>query len=147
MPLTTETQLPEWVPSGHPAHDILLHGNWDIHPDLFRFEPFKRAEFDWATLTWERLLQTELVGIGLTEHGHGHVFASSDGRIFGSSVIHDAFYFCGKDISDFIRNEKQGVRNSPMIRPDQKSVVLYGVEYFPDDSDLYQYSKTEESCE
>ena len=48
---------------------------------------------------WADLLGTRLVGIADLHHGHGELYAADDGRLFGRSCVHDAFWLEGGSFS------------------------------------------------
>lgn len=90
---------------------------------------------------WSRLLGTVLVGLGEVHNGHGELWIASDGRCFGRSLVHRAFYFEGHDFAEAIEGLLLGRRARPMLRPDQESVTLYGDRYTRDHPDLYDFTR------
>lgn len=90
-------------------------------------------------LTWNGLLQTTLIGVAEVHHGHGELYVDSEGRCYGLSLIHDAFYFEGETFVQAVERILRGRRSRAMLRPDQKSVDLYGITYTADHPDVYNY--------
>ena len=90
--------------------------------------------------SWERFLDSALVGVGEVHHAHGELWVSQDGRFFGRSAVHDAFYFEGDGFDEAMERLLLGRRSQPMLHPKQKSVTLYGVEYRRGHPDLYDPS-------
>ena len=88
---------------------------------------------------WEVLLGSRLVGIAEVQRGHGSLFVAADGRCFGSSHVHDAFYFEGGTFAEAAEGLLLGRRARPMLRPDQASVMLYGVTYTQSSPEVYSY--------
>lgn len=144
---TVSTRAPE----GHPAEPILaaLSGlrvgqtgtgetcaRSDIAFFLLALEPDDEAIHEWA-----RLLGTVLVGIGEVHNAHGELWIASDGRCFGRSLVHKAFYFEGADIAEAIDGLVRGRRARPLIHPDEESVTLYGDRYTRDHPDIYDFAR------
>lgn len=98
---------------------------------------FCEPDIDIPTDTWEQLLHTKLVAVA--EVGNAYGLLAGDGRCFGASYIHDAFYYEGSCIEQALEHMLTGIRAKPMLRPDQQSVSLYGVEFAVGDSALYRY--------
>ena len=88
---------------------------------------------------WCRLLGTTLIGIGDVHNTHGELWLASDGRFFGRSLIHDAFYFEGATFGEAMERLLLGRRSRPLIHPSQDSVTLYGDEYTRDHPEIYAY--------
>ena len=88
---------------------------------------------------WCRLLGTTLIGIGDVHNAHGELWLASDGRFFGRSLIHDAFYFEGATFGEAMERLLLGRRSRPLIHPSQDSVTLYGDEYTRDHPEIYAY--------
>ena len=128
--------LPDWVPDDHPARAILERYDGKSRGSI-DFGLIGRDEMHDEVATWERLLGTRLIGVGLADHGHEQLYVAGDGRCFGSSEVHDAFYFHADTLKKHLRGQLIRRRSRPMLRPDQASVDLYGIEFFPGDPDLY----------
>ncbi|NNE84415.1 MAG: hypothetical protein HKN28_10645 [Alphaproteobacteria bacterium] len=88
---------------------------------------------------WSKLLSKELIGITEVHNGHCEMYIDDTGRCFGLSLIHDAFYFEGDSFSEAIENMLLGRRSRPMLRPDQKSVGLYGETFTAEHAAVYRY--------
>ena len=86
---------------------------------------------------WANLLQTELIGIAECHGGNERLLIANDGRSFGLSYIHDAFYFYGDCFSEAARKILMGQRAKPMLQPGQLSVKLYGECFERGSPDLY----------
>jgi hypothetical protein len=91
---------------------------------------------------WVGLLDTELVGIAQVCHGHGLLYVDSEGRCYGASQIHDAFYFEGTSFGEATERLLLGRRSRPMLRPDQHVLQLYGEEFRADDPSVYRWVST-----
>lgn len=90
---------------------------------------------------WSRLLGTALVGLGEVQNAHGELWMASDGRCFGRSLVHKAFYFEGEDFAEAIERLTKGRRARPLIHPDEESVTLYGDRYTRDHPDVYDFTR------
>lgn len=66
---------------------------------------------------------------------------AEDGRVFGNSVVHDAFYFLGIDLREALQRLLCGRRAIPMLRPDQTSITLYGDTFVEGDAALYAWRR------
>ena len=88
---------------------------------------------------WAGLLETRLVGIANIHHGHGEWYMAEDGRIFGRSCIHDAFWLAGLTFWEAVERSCFGRRVKPMLRPDQANVRLYGKLFTAESPEVYQY--------
>lgn len=139
------------APKDHPAEPILaaLSGlrvgqigpgescaRSDIAFFLLELEPDDRDIHEWA-----RLLGAVLVGVGELHNSHGELWIASDGRCFGRSLVHKAFYFEGADIAEAMEGLLRGRRARPLIHPDEESVTLYGDRYTREHPDIYDFTR------
>lgn len=136
------------VPVGHPAAAILAaFGGLSVTPDRAAGEECAPNDLEFRELwpdesiteVWSGLLGTRLVGVADVHHGHGELYVATDGRCFGRSCVHDAFYFEGVSLAEAAERALFGRRSRPLLRPDQPSVSLYGEEFTADSPDLYRY--------
>lgn len=136
------------VPNEHPAADILAaFGELTVTPERKAGEECATNDLAFQELfpdesiteVWGKLLGTRLVGIAEVHHGHGELYVAADGRCFGRSCIHDAFYFEGASFAEAAERAMFGRRARPLLRPDQSSVTLYGIEFTADSPELYRY--------
>lgn len=141
------------APLGHPAESILaaLSGlrvgqtgpgetcaRSDISFFLLELEPD-----DVDMHEWSRLLGTALVGVGEVHNAHGELWVAADGRWFGRSLVHRAFYFEGADIVEAMEGLLRGRRARPLIHPDEESVTLYGDRYTREHPEIYDFTRHE----
>jgi hypothetical protein len=140
--------VPPSVPAGHPAAAILAEfGGLTVDPGRDAGEECATNDLAFLALwpdesitrIWGELLGTRLVGIAEVHSGHGELYVAADGRCFGRSCIHDAFYFEGASFAETVERSLLGRRSRPMLRPDQSSVTLYGVRFTADSPEVYQY--------
>ncbi len=143
--------VPAFVPDDHPAWQVLAQfgglavgtcgpgiecATGDV---VFRAsEPDGRDD---EVSAWQQLLNTTLVSVGDVHHGHGELFIDTTSRCFGRSYIHEAFYFEGSSFETAIENILLGVRSRPVLRPDQRSVSLYGVDFTAESPETYHYAR------
>jgi SUKH-3 immunity protein len=143
-------EVPPSVPTGHPAWDILaafgglviLERDPEPDPDWPPIEELVfRDLFPCPAVTevWGQLLDTRLVGIANVHNDHGELYIASDGRCFGSSSIHPAFYYHGESFTEAVEGMLLGRRARPLLRPDQPFVALYGERFTADSPELYRY--------
>lgn len=141
--------VPSEVPRDHPAHQVLRAfsglrvgatgpGESCAKGDI-EFMPLLMEPNDNVIHEWESLLGTTLVGVGEVHNAHGELWAASDGRYFGRSLIHDAFYFEGDSFGEAAERLLLGRKARPLIHPSQDSVMLYGETYTPDHPDVYGF--------
>jgi SUKH-3 immunity protein len=137
------------VPADHPAAEILAaFGGLTITPDREAGEEcapddlvFRELWPDESiTVVWAKLLGTRLIGVADMQHAHGELYVAADGRCFGRSCIHDAFYFEGASFADAAEASMLGRRAKPLLRPDQASVTLYGDRFTADSPEVYRYA-------
>ena len=88
---------------------------------------------------WEELLATQLVGVAEFCHAHGELYVDGDGRCFGQSCVHDAFYFEGASFAEAAERLLLGRQPRPMLRPDQQSVDVCGIRYTADYPEVHRY--------
>lgn len=105
------------------------------------FGASKPDDGDDELTTWQELLKTRLVSIADVHHGHGELLIDMKSRCYGRSYIHEAFYFEGNCFETAISNVLLGIRSRPMLRPDQDSVTLYGVDYTAESPETYHYTR------
>ncbi|HAV63018.1 MAG TPA: hypothetical protein DCY13_11710 [Verrucomicrobiales bacterium] len=134
------------VPMNHPAAAVLQEfggltvGIEEAGEECARTTvTFCSVELDAEIVRWQGLLSTHLVGVAHVSGGHADLFLAADGRCFGRSCVHDAFYFEGSDFYEAIERIVRGQRAQPMLRPDQDSVSLYGEVFRRGDAALYDY--------
>ena len=138
------------VAKEHPAHALLSQfsglcvgntgsGETCASNDI-AFRPLTLEPDDTQISDWCGLLNTTLIGVGDVHHAHGELWLASDGRYFGRSLIHNAFYFEGATFADAMERLLLGRKSSPLIHPSQDSVTLYGDEYSRGHPDVYVYS-------
>ncbi len=105
--------VPPSMPAGHPAWDVLA-----AFGGLVLLERDPEPDPDWppieglvfrslhpcpaVTEVWGRLLDTRLIGIASVHNDHAELYIASDGRSFGSSNMHPAFYCCGASFAEAI---------------------------------------------
>jgi hypothetical protein len=73
------------------------------------------------------------------DDGHAELYIDSDGRFFGRSHIHEAFFLVGESFATAMKALLLGYRCRPMLRPGQKLVTLYGNDFDRDSPALYRY--------
>jgi len=139
------------VPAGHPARDVFesfsgltvvpdQEGEECAPNDLWFCEWFRdNPTTDSVARTWNALLDTQLFAIAEVHRGHSVMYIATDGRCFGSSSIHDAFYFEGGSFTEAVERSLLGRRARPLLRPDQDAVRLYGDEFRADSPGVYHY--------
>jgi hypothetical protein len=134
------------VPPDHPAVAILSNlGGLTVGTTGRGIEcakndvAFQELSPDETGQIWAGLLHTELVGIAEVHHAHGLLYVDSEGKCYGASQIHDAFYYEGASFGEAIERLLLGRRSRPMLRPDQHVVQLYGEEFRADDPGVYKW--------
>lgn len=143
--------VPHNIPSDHPAFEVLKRyakltigecgkGIEVATSDIeFRFPESDNPEDYEKKSIWEKLLNTKLISVAHVHQQHGELFVGSDGRCFGRSYIHDAMWLEGETFAIAVKNILTGIRAKPMLRPNQKSVSLYGVEYTRKSAEIYDW--------
>lgn len=133
------------VPSDHPAAVVLAaFGGLTVSPDRDSGEECGPTELEFCELDvdrsgWSQRLGVELVGIADLQWGHGELFLANDGRCFGRSRMHPAFFLVGESFAAAVEAVLLGRRSRPLLRPDQTSVTLYGIRYTADSPEVYRY--------
>jgi hypothetical protein len=140
--------VPAFVPRDHPAWAILAafgelkFFERERDPDS---EPMVQlaigAMYHSSPKTWSNLLGSELVGIADLDNAHGELFLAADGRCFGLSSVHDAFWFEGISFEVAVEEILLGRSNvgQPMLRPDQRYVDWCGKRFTAGSPELYRY--------
>lgn len=133
------------APKGHPARDILSSfaglsvgtsgaGLECAKSDIaFRDQD---SEID-VEAQWSSHLGSQLICVGGQHHEHGELFIDSRGRVFGASLIHEAFWLDGETVWDGIENVLRGRRSRPVLHPSQDMVTLYGENYTRGDPRIF----------
>lgn len=139
------------IPTGHPAAEVLatfggLVVLWPSDPGAPDEVPgdamaFRRLAPNRPLIEeWEARLGTELIGVADVDSLHGELYVASDGRCFGRSHVHPAFYYHGETYEEAFRSILlKEPRARPMLAPDQTSVRLYGIEFTVGSAELYRY--------
>ncbi|HVL14786.1 MAG TPA: SUKH-3 domain-containing protein [Gemmata sp.] len=144
-----QTVVSATIPFDHPAAAILAaFGGLTVTPDREAGEECAPDDVVFRELwpdesitgVWARLLGTLLIGVAEMHRGHGELYLAADGRCFGRSCVHDAFYFEGSSFTEAAERAMLGRRSRPLLRPDQSSVRLYGIQYTADSPEVYRYA-------
>jgi hypothetical protein len=136
------------VPADHPAAAVLAAlGGLTVTPDREAGEECAPDELAFRelwpdesiTVVWAGLLGARLFGVADMHGGHGELYVATDGRCFGRSCMHDAFYFEGASFAEAAERAMLGRRSRPLLGPDQASVMLYGIRFTADSPEVYRY--------
>lgn len=141
--------VPAHVPRSHPAWQVLAQfGGLSVGScgtgiecaasDL-GFRPSPPDDNDEEIIGWQQRLGSTLVSVADVHQGHGELFVDAAARCFCRSYVHDAFTFEGDTVEQAIENILLGIRARPMLRPDQTSINLYGINFAADDPSVYRY--------
>ena len=87
------------------------------------------SESEPTITAWEKVLGTELVGIGRVHNGHVELYVSSAGRVFTCSAVHKAFMFEGASFAAAAEGILTGRKARLMLPPDKTSVRLFGDDF------------------
>jgi hypothetical protein len=126
------------VPESHPAHAILAEfGGLHVGIPGADGEEIARsdieicyvAESEPTVTAWEKVLGTELIGIGRVHNGHVELYISGAGRIFTCSGVHKAFMFEGTSFGEAAEGILSGRKAKLMLLPDKSSVRLFGDDF------------------
>jgi hypothetical protein len=90
-----------------------------------------------AEARWGQYLNSQLIFVGYQHNEHGALFIDSRGRVFGESLIHEAFWLDGEDVWTRKENVLLGRRSRPILHPSQNSVSLYGEIYTRGDPRIF----------
>jgi len=137
----------ETIPSTHPAAAILSeltgvkavpHSREGVECATGILE-FRKVDFndDEHGRIWSSLLRTELIGVAEMDDGAAVLCVAADGRCFGMSNLHDAFFYEGDRIEEAVERLLLGYQARPLLRPDQACVRLYGNHFAAGDPGLY----------
>lgn len=122
------------IPIERPAHVILSAlGGLLVKPDResgeecapsdLHFQECPRDEF--YEDVWNALLGTRLIGVAAVHHAHGQMYVAADGRCFGSSFVHEVFWFEGPTFGVAVERCLLGRRSQSMLAPNHDSPELY----------------------
>lgn len=139
-------RLPSSIPPGHPAASILTQfaglqvGTAGAGQECATSDAaFGELQSNTVRDVWTRLLRTELIGIAEIHNAHGELYIDREGRCYGASQIHDAFWFEGTSFNEAMERNLLGLRSRPMLRPDQDIVQMYGESIRADDPRVYKW--------
>jgi hypothetical protein len=138
-------ELGSQVPPFHPAAELLKEfGGLKVHPDQTGAEcgtesiEFMELPQDVALVGMlSRHVGSSLIGIAEAGGGNGELYLAADGRFFGRSCIHEAYYFEGASFAEAVEKALLGRRVRPMLLPGQASVSLYGITYTAESLEVY----------
>jgi hypothetical protein len=142
--------VPGFVPKDHPAWEVLQNFGGitllerNCEPDDDPIEEFQFGAFSPETSgskTWTRLLKSQLVKIAKVHNDHAELYMDESGSCYGSSLMHDAFWYSGFSFVDMLEGELANRRHRPMLRPNQPFVWLYGDKITRDDPRVYHYRR------
>jgi hypothetical protein len=131
----------------HPAWQALSRfGGLHVHPDGDAGIECATSDVDFNSphappevAKWAQLLRSTLVPVAEVHRCHGLLCIASDGACYGSSYIHDAFYFEGERLEVALERMLFGKRARPMLRPDQSQVSLYGRNFSRGDQEVFPW--------
>ena len=133
------------VPSGHPARALLCSfaglrvgvsgPGLECAASDIAFRD-RDSEFD-VESRWSPCLGSQLICVGGQHNEHGELFIDSLGRVFGASLVHDAFWLEGENVWAGIENVLLGRRSRPLLHPDQDAVMLYGQRFVRGDPGIF----------
>jgi hypothetical protein len=135
------------IPDRHPACEVLAsYGGLHVRPqedsglecgtsDVEFNAPHKGSD----VAKWEALLETELVSVAEVGAAHSVLCVALDGACYGSSYIHDAFYFEGENFGVAVEGLLLGKMARPMLHPKQSQVSMYGRQYSAGDPDVFDW--------
>lgn len=144
-----QVSVDDRVPVSHPAHHVLaeLSGL-----QLYRFfESYEVSEVDFQyipdklelTESWEAELGTEMIGFAEHHNGHGELFISATGHVFGGGLVGPGFWFVGGTFQEALVNLMAGVPFRPMLLKTETSVSLYGRTYNRSDPEVLHATSPE----
>jgi hypothetical protein len=86
---------------------------------------------------WGQYLSSQLIFVGYQHYEHCTLLIDSRGRVFGGSLIHEAFWLDGEDVWTGIENVLLGRRSRPVLDAYQNAVSLYGEIYTRGDPRIF----------
>jgi len=138
--------VPAKVPTSHPAHSVLeAFGGLSVGTSGPGIEcassdiAFAFVDDAEVIPKWNQLLGVTLIGVAECHNRHGQLYVDESGRCFGTSMVHDAFYFEGHTFGEATERILLGRRARPLLEPDHDSVTLYGDHYRRGDPRLYRW--------
>jgi len=136
--MSAETDLDSSrIPQDHPARAVLSSRQGKRRGRIL-YRLLDEDEHSANIPAWESILGTELVGIGEFGDGYQLLFLAGDGRCFSENIVdRDVFYYEADSIAGFQRMPFVGQRSRPMLRPDQQSVVAYGLTFTRNSHEVY----------
>jgi hypothetical protein len=142
------------VPARHPAAAILAEfGGLTVKPNREAGEECAPEDLAFGELfldesiteVWAGLLGTRLVGVAQVHHYHAEWYLSTDGRCFGRSCVHDAFYYVGESFAEAVERAMLGRRSMPLLKPGQDSITVYGQQFTAESPEVYRYRQPHRS--
>ena len=105
---------------------------------LLTYRLLDQDEYSPNIPVWEALLGTRLIGIGEFNGGDELLFLARDGRCFSEDTIDgDVFHYHADSLFRFHLMALFRMRSRPMLRPDQRSVVSWGLTFTRESSAVY----------
>lgn len=136
-------ELPPTYLEGHAATEILLEfcglkigergAGIECAQNYVAFEPL--GEPDEEILELEKVLQTQLLGIGTADYLD--LYADAQGHVFAFAGVSGGVYFAGQSIFEAVERLLLGRYLMPLLLPSQTSVGFYGHELYPGDERLF----------
>jgi len=134
------------VPAAHPAAIVLAEFvGLTVRPFKTAGEKCAAHQLEFMELEADEevtgnlshLVGAPLVGIAEACGGHGQLLMAADGRLFGRSCVHSAFYFEGSSFALAVEGALLGRRARPILLPGQEAVSLYGIRHTAASPELY----------
>lgn len=135
--------------AGHPAMRVIAEldglrvGRMGIRPGQTSGElafGYRSAEHDDPRVAeWETLLSVRLVNIAEVDSGHAAMFMDGTGACYWNSIVHDAFAFMGDSLLEALEGFLVNRWLKAMLRPDQASVSMYGVNVTEGHPNVYDW--------
>jgi hypothetical protein len=136
------TPIPDWIPHDHPARAVLAKRQGKRRGRI-NYRALDPDEYSSNIPTWESLLGVRLIGIGDFGNEYQLLFLASDGRCFSEDIVdNDVFYYEAESLVQFQLMTILGKKSRPMLRPDQESVMAYGITMTRESPQVYPIPKS-----
>jgi hypothetical protein len=136
------SSLPDWIPLDHPARAVLTRRQGKRRGRI-DYQPLEPDDYSPNIPVWESLLGIRLIGIGEFGDGYQLLFLGSDGRCFSEDIVdNDVFYYEAESLVQFQLMPLFGKKSRPMLRPDQESVVAYGIKMTRESPEVYPITRS-----
>lgn len=93
---------------------------------------------DYEIETWNKVLNKNLILIASAQNSHNEIYIDDDGKCY-SLAVHLEMAFTGENFNEAMKKLLFGIRDKPMILPNEDYTTCWGEKFTWESPDIYDY--------